>query len=100
MKITYESMLVLVNGIVDIRALLAGVDEKQVNRHVAGHMLHMFCETLKVTPIGAIVLLLEMSFKPTMGISLKCVSLVHGFQHAEAVSQRVLEARTVCKKFN
>lgn len=40
-------------------------------------MLHMFCETLEVTPIGAIVLLFEMSLKPTMGISLESVSLVH-----------------------
>jgi hypothetical protein len=59
------------------KLVLASVNEKQVNTQVAGHVLHVFRETLEVPPISAIVLLLEMPLEPTMGISLNGVSLAH-----------------------
>lgn len=44
------------------------VDQKQVNTKFASFLLHVLCEADKVAPVSAVVLLLDVSFKPSMGI--------------------------------
>lgn len=50
-------------------ATYSGVDKQQVDSQVASLFLHVRCETDKITPVGSIILLLDVTFEPSMSVS-------------------------------
>lgn len=73
---------------------ITGINQKEVGAHVASSLLHATSKGNKVTPISAVVLLLEVALEPAVGVGLMIVSIAAPLDGATTGAMH----HTVCKK--